>query len=131
MCCCPTPKLSPQGDCAFLLPQKNLYGFISVLKSGDNSPSPCNTCHTCVIVQIPGIICIRKRAHTHTHTHTHVCFCELWGHPIGVIFLYNCISYLPTPTLHLILHETLCSFRFSKNKQKQIHAVSTSTTFTL
>ncbi len=36
------------------------------------SPSPCNTCHTCVIIQMYVLIC-HKNAHTHTHgqTHTH------------------------------------------------------------
>ncbi len=48
---------------------------------------------------------VSQRAHTHTHTHTHVRFCEKWGHPIGVMFLYctNCMCYCPTPTLYLNL----------------------------
>ncbi len=55
------------------------------------------------------------RPNTHTRTRTHVCFCEKWGHPIGIIvfILYklcaialhlnlaltgNCISTLPQKT---------------------------------
>ncbi len=34
------------------------------------SPSPCNTCHTCVIIHIDVLIC-HKNTHTHRHRHTH------------------------------------------------------------
>ncbi len=63
------------GDCAFQLSPKKPHSvwFISVLKSGDmgqcpeKSPSPCNTCHTLVIIHIYVLIC-HKNARTHTHT---------------------------------------------------------------
>ncbi len=44
---------------------------------------------------------VYEHRHTHTETHTHVCFCEKWGHPIGVMFLSctNCMCYFPTPKL--------------------------------
>ncbi len=35
----------------------------------EKSSSPCNTCHTCVIIQMYVLIC-HKKAHTHTHTHS-------------------------------------------------------------
>uniref|UniRef100_A0A8C1YXU8 NCK interacting protein with SH3 domain n=1 Tax=Cyprinus carpio TaxID=7962 RepID=A0A8C1YXU8_CYPCA len=35
--------------------------------------------------------------HTHTHTHTHVCFCELWGHPIGVMVFILYKLYILSP----------------------------------
>ncbi len=37
---------------------------------------------------------IKENTHRHTHTHTHIhdCFCELWGHSIGVMV---CILYKP------------------------------------
>ncbi len=40
---------------------------------------------------------LSKLTHTHTHTHTHVCFCEKWGHPIGVMvfILYELCVLLP------------------------------------
>ncbi len=46
--------------------------FINLLKNGDmgkcphKSPSPCNTCHTHVFIQICVLIC-HKNKHTHTH----------------------------------------------------------------
>ncbi len=53
-------------------------------KCPHKSPSPCNTCHTHVFIQICVLICHKNthtqthtqththtRAHTHTHTHTH------------------------------------------------------------
>ncbi len=55
-----------------------LYTYIHAFvfeKSGDmgqcpeKSPSPCNTCHTCVIIQTH--VLIWHNAHSHTHTHTH------------------------------------------------------------
>ncbi len=59
--------------CAFLLSQKtHSVWFISLLKYGymgkcpHKSPSPCNTCHTHVIIQICVLIC-----HKHTHTYIH------------------------------------------------------------
>ncbi len=51
--------------------------ILSLLNYGDmgkcphKSPSPCNTCHTHVIIQICVLICHKKCAHMHTHTHTH------------------------------------------------------------
>ncbi len=56
------------------------------------------------------------RTHTHTHTrtrtHTHVCFCEKWGHPIGVIvfILYKQYVLLPYtyPTPKLSPHRRRC-----------------------
>ncbi len=60
-------------------PKTQFVWFISVLKSGDmeqcpeKSPSPCNTCHTCVIIQIDVLICHKNaRKHTHTHIHTYM-----------------------------------------------------------
>ncbi len=78
----PIPKLSPHRRlCISTLPKNNhSVWFISVLKSGDmgkcphKSPSPCNTCHTCVIIQIDVLLCHKNacaQTHTHTHTHTH------------------------------------------------------------
>ncbi len=81
----------------FYFLKKNLtLLFINLLKNGDmgkcphKSPSPCNTCHTHVFIQICVLIChknthtrvhartlthshthARTRAFTHTHTHTH------------------------------------------------------------
>ncbi len=80
MCYHPTPKLSPHRRlCIYTFSKKpHSVWFISVLKSGDmgqcphKSPSPCNTCHTCVIIQIYVLICHKNaRTHTHTHVHTH------------------------------------------------------------
>ncbi len=75
----PTPKLSPHRRLCISTFSKKTHSvwFISVLKSGDmgqcphKSPSPCNTCHTCVIIHIYVLICY-KNAHTRTHTHTHL-----------------------------------------------------------
>ncbi len=75
----PTPELSPHRRlCISTFPQiTHSVGFISVLKSGDmgqcphKSPSPCNTCHTCVNIQIYVLIC-HKTTHTYTHTYTHI-----------------------------------------------------------
>ncbi len=71
----PTPKLSPhRRRCISTPPCLLSVLFISVLKSGDmeqcpeKSHSPCNTYHTCVIIQICVLIC---HTHTHAHTHTH------------------------------------------------------------
>ncbi len=53
----------------------------------------------------------------YTHTqYTHVCFCELWGHSIGVMVLYctNHIFYRSTPNLNLPLTGNLLHFYFLK-----------------
>ncbi len=80
MCYHPTPKLSPHRRlCIYTFSKKpHSVWFISVLKSGDmgqcphKSPSPCNTCHTCVIIQIYVLICHKNaRTHTHARAHTH------------------------------------------------------------
>ncbi len=60
----------------FLKKKTHSVLFINLLKNGDmgkcphKSPSPCNTCHTHVFIQICVLIC-HKNTHTHTHTHTH------------------------------------------------------------
>ncbi len=74
----PIPKLSPHRRLYIsTFPQKTSPCMIyKRLKSGDmgqcpeKSPSPCNTCHTCVIIQIYVLILSQKRTHTHTHTHS-------------------------------------------------------------
>ncbi len=64
--------------------------------------------------------------HTHTHTHTHVCFCEKWGHPIGVMvfILYKLYVLLPYtyPIPKLSPHRKLGISTFSK-KKKKTHSV--------
>ncbi len=35
--------------------------------------------------------------HTHTHTHTQVCFCELWGHSIGIMVFILYKPYFLSP----------------------------------
>ncbi len=57
-------------------------------------------------------------SHTHTQTHTHVCFCEKWGHPIGVMvfILYKLYVLLPYtyPIPKLSPHRRLCISTFPK-----------------
>ncbi len=76
----PTPKLSPHRRlCISIFPQKNslcmIYKCFKLWghwKCPHKSPSPCNTCHTHVIIQICVLINhINMPTHTHTHTHTH------------------------------------------------------------
>ncbi len=64
----------------------------------------------------------RTHAHTHTHTHshTHVCFCELWGHSIGVMVF---IQYKPyflspytNPTPKPTPYRKLCAVLLSQKK---------------
>ncbi len=77
----PTPKLSPhRRRCISIFPQKNSLCMIykrfklwGHWKCPHKSPSPCNTGHTHVIIQICVLINhINMRTHTHTHTHTHI-----------------------------------------------------------
>ncbi len=68
---------------------------------------------------------LQRLVDTHTlHQDNNVCFSELWGHSIGVMFLYctNRILYCPTPTLHLTLPLTgnFVHFYFLKKKKKKI-----------
>ncbi len=50
-------------------------------------------------------------SHTHTETHTHVCFCEMWGHPVGVMvfILFKLYVLMPytNPTHKLSPHRKL------------------------
>ncbi len=80
----PTPKLSPhRRRCISIFPQKNslcmIYKHFKLWghwKCPHKSPSPCNTCHTHVIIQICVLINhINMPTHTHTHTHTHSHLC--------------------------------------------------------
>ncbi len=64
------------------------------------SPSPCNTCHTCVIIQICVLIC-HKNTHTHTRVrHTwSVCVCvfsDAWSPVPSVIIQvsHHCLSVM-------------------------------------
>ncbi len=69
----PTPKLSPhRRDCEpsmiFMIYKRfELWGH---WKCPHTSPSPCNTCHTHVIIQI-FVLINNINMHTHTHTHPH------------------------------------------------------------
>ncbi len=76
----PTPKLSPHRRwCISIFHQKNSLCMIykrfklwGHWKCPHKSPSPCNTCHTHVIIQICVLINhINMPTHTHTHTDTH------------------------------------------------------------
>ncbi len=73
----PTPKLSPHRRLHFYFPPKNslcmIYKHFELWehwKCPHKSPSPCNTCHTHVIIQI-SVLINHINTHTHTHTHTH------------------------------------------------------------
>ncbi len=75
----PKPKLTPHRRRSFsTFPQKNslcmIYKYFKLWghwKCPHKSPSPCNTCHTHVIIQICVLINhINMATHTHTHTHT-------------------------------------------------------------
>ncbi len=65
--------------------------FISVLKYGDmgkcphKSPSPCNTCHTHVIIQIC-VLMSQKHAHS---THTPATQPELFSARLELLLLYD------------------------------------------
>ena len=52
-------------------------------------------------------------SHTHTHTLTHVCFCEKWGHPIGVMVFILYKLYILSPytntTPNPSPHRKLCA----------------------
>ncbi len=56
----------------------------------------------------------------HTHPHTRICFCEKWGHPIGVMvfILYKLYVLLPYtyPTPKLSPHRRLCISTFPPKK---------------
>jgi len=73
----PTPKLSPhRRRCISTFTPKNLLCMIykhfklwGHWKCPQKSPSPCNTCHTHVIIQICVLI---NHINMHTHTHTHM-----------------------------------------------------------
>ncbi len=76
----PTPKLSPhRRRCISTFPPKNSLCMIykrfklrGHWKRPHKSPSPCNTCHTHVIIQICVLINhINMPPHTHTHKKTH------------------------------------------------------------
>ncbi len=98
-------------------------------KCPHKSPSPCNTCHTHVIIHICVLInhthtqiqtlththtltLTHTHSHKHTHTHTHVDFYSLWGLSISVMVfikykLYALLPYTnPSPKLnpHMRLH---------------------------
>ncbi len=62
------------------------------------------------------------QTHTHTHTHTHTCFCELWGHSIGVMvfILYKpyFLSPYTNPTPKPTPYRKLCATLYLKKKKK-------------
>ncbi len=41
--------------------------------------------YVCTLCPINFLVVVQLSSLSHTHTHTHVCFCENWGHPIGVM----------------------------------------------
>ncbi len=65
-----------------------------------------------------------------THTHTHVCFCELWGHHIGVMVFKLYKPYFLSPYINPTLKPTniisqkvyisnkCCSTEFSSEEQQ-------------
>ncbi len=61
---------------------------------------------------------------SHTHTHTHVCFCENWGHPIGIMvfILYKLYVLLPytNPTPKLTPHRRLSKLIISTFPPKKL-----------
>ncbi len=81
--------------CIFTFSKKKTHSvlFINLLKNGDmgkcphKSPSPCNTCHTHVFIQICVLICHKNKhthtrartfTHSHTHKHTHIYTHRSW-----------------------------------------------------
>ncbi len=85
----PTPKLTPhRRRCISIFPQKNSLCMIykrfklwGHWKCPHKSPSPCNTCHTHVIIQICVLI-----NHINMHTHTHIIL-----HIKKGIYTFQCI----------------------------------------
>ncbi len=112
MCYCPTPtlhlNLALTGDGAFLLSLKKnslcmIYKRFKLWghwKCPHKSPSPCNTCHTHVIIHT----CVLKphtRTHTHNTTHTR-------ASTLNTIQQYNTIFLWILGTFHrllLLLHQ--------------------------
>ncbi len=98
MCYCPTPKLSPHRRLYIsTFPLKNslcmIYKCFKLWghwKCPHKSPSPCNTCHTHVIIQICVLI---NHINMHTHTQTFCCW-------YAIFFIWMCL-YLITITKRL------------------------------
>jgi len=71
--------------------------------------------------------------HAHTHAHTYVCFCEKWGHPIGVMFfilykLYVLHTHILThTTTHTLTHIHTLTYSLSHT---HTHTLTHTTTHT-
>ncbi len=114
----PTPKLSPhRRRCISIFPQKNSLCMIykrfklwGHWKCPHKSPSPCNTCHTHVIIQICVLI-NHINMHTHSLSHTHTLSLSLTlTHTIS---LSRSLSHTHTHT-HTHTHKVLFLQIFQK-----------------